>query len=215
MYQGVEASVQSIGPFKVRIEHAGVVLGEFVFDKDVILMGRAPECDLRINTNTISRKHAELRRSPTGFSVFAISQTNPTAINEIPVPPKKSLILSEGDVVVLAKKFRIFVELVRSTPAPDGPGAATTNRLEPVAGNLRPGSEGGEDLTEPALDVPLSPAELLRDLDGKDSGKWGAGHEAYAALQDDSPARPKREAPLTQPLSRAELEAPSPAPAPA
>jgi DNA-binding response OmpR family regulator len=66
-------------------------------DRHVLVLGRAPDCDLVVAEPRVSRHHAELRRSGDGFLLADLNSTNGTHLNghllSQPLP------LRDGDVV--------------------------------------------------------------------------------------------------------------------
>jgi len=53
----------------------------FLLDKEVITAGRHPESDIFLDDITVSRRHAEIRRTPNGFSVYDVGSLNGTYLN--------------------------------------------------------------------------------------------------------------------------------------
>jgi serine phosphatase RsbU (regulator of sigma subunit) len=50
--------------------------------KDVTVIGRLPDCDIVLNANGVSRRHAEIRRVGLGFSVVDLDSRNKTIVNQ-------------------------------------------------------------------------------------------------------------------------------------
>src|SRR5690625_329983 len=53
----------------------------FLLDVDVVTAGRHPESDIFLDDVTVSRRHAEFRRSPAGFVVADVGSLNGTYVN--------------------------------------------------------------------------------------------------------------------------------------
>src|SRR5580692_3998749 len=50
--------------------------------KDVTVIGRLPECDIILNANGVSRRHAEIRKVGMGFVVVDLESRNKTIVNQ-------------------------------------------------------------------------------------------------------------------------------------
>ena len=50
----------------------------FDLTKEEIVLGRLPECDIQLNSNMVSRRHALLRRVGSGYQVEDLGSTNGT-----------------------------------------------------------------------------------------------------------------------------------------
>jgi len=61
---------------------SGVTFGKIFPLSGVTVIGRAPECDLSIPTDEISRRHAELRVSQDGVMVEDLGSANGTFVND-------------------------------------------------------------------------------------------------------------------------------------
>ena len=59
-----------------------------------IVIGRLSSCDIPLGDPQVSRRHAEVRRDPEGFTVFDLGSTNGTVVNGSPVRERR---LSDGD----------------------------------------------------------------------------------------------------------------------
>ena len=64
-----------------------------VADRPVVI-GRLSSCDIPLGDPQVSRRHAEVRRDPEGFTVFDLGSTNGTVVNGAPVRERR---LSDGD----------------------------------------------------------------------------------------------------------------------
>jgi hypothetical protein len=62
-----------------------------------VTLGRAPDQDLRLDHPTVSRRHALLRRAPTGWELVDLCSTNGTRINGYRVVGAQRL--RPGDIV--------------------------------------------------------------------------------------------------------------------
>jgi pSer/pThr/pTyr-binding forkhead associated (FHA) protein len=76
-----------------------------------IVLGRAHACDVPVVAPRVSRRHAVVEDSPTGFRVRDLGSTNGTRVNEAPL--EGECLLGDGDVVDLGGCRVVF----RSAPA--------------------------------------------------------------------------------------------------
>ena len=79
----------------------------FLLDTELTTAGRHPESDIFLDDITVSRRHVEFRRTPTGFGVADVGSLNGTYVNreridEVP--------LSTGDEVQIGKYRLVFFE---------------------------------------------------------------------------------------------------------
>ncbi len=77
-------------------------------DGDQTLIGRHPESDVFLDDITVSRRHAEVARTPTGYDVIDAGSLNGTYVNRTLVERAP---LSDGDVVQVGKFKLVFVAL--------------------------------------------------------------------------------------------------------
>jgi pSer/pThr/pTyr-binding forkhead associated (FHA) protein len=73
---------------------------KFLIDKDVTTAGRHPESDIFLDDVTVSRRHAEFRRSDGKFSIHDVGSLNGTYVNRQRVDSTE---LSSGDELQIGK----------------------------------------------------------------------------------------------------------------
>lgn len=78
----------------------------FLIDKDVTTAGRHPDGDIFLDDVTVSRRHAEIRREDTTFTVHDLGSLNGTHLNRERV---QSAVLSTGDEIRIGKFRLIFI----------------------------------------------------------------------------------------------------------
>ena len=78
----------------------------FQLDRDKITAGRHPESDIFLDDVTVSRRHAEFRRTAEGFEVADIGSLNGTYVNREPIEVSS---LSNGDEVQIGKFRLVFL----------------------------------------------------------------------------------------------------------
>jgi hypothetical protein len=96
--------------------------------KDSVVVGRRPECDIRLEVPNISGRHAELRLHRGQWVVIDLGSSNGTKVNGDKIKKKK---LSPGDEVVFARTSRFKIEF-------DPAAAAVAARPKSEAPQSRP-----------------------------------------------------------------------------
>ncbi|CAB4738648.1 unannotated protein [freshwater metagenome] len=86
---------------------------EFALNSDLLTVGRSPESEVFLDDVTVSRRHAEIRRGSSGWSIRDAGSLNGTYVNRRRVEDHQ---LNGGDEVQIGK-FR-FVFLVGVEPKP-------------------------------------------------------------------------------------------------
>ena len=78
----------------------------FQLDRDKVTAGRHPESDIFLDDVTVSRRHAEFRRTSEGFEVADIGSLNGTYVNREPIEVSA---LTNGDEVQIGKFRLVFL----------------------------------------------------------------------------------------------------------
>ncbi len=78
----------------------------FQLDRDRVTAGRHPESDIFLDDVTVSRRHAEFRRTAEGFEVADIGSLNGTYVNREPI---EVATLSNSDEVQIGKFRLVFL----------------------------------------------------------------------------------------------------------
>ena len=78
----------------------------FQLDQEVVSAGRHPQSDIFLDDVTVSRRHAEFRRTAQGYEVSDVGSLNGTYVNREPI---ESSILSNGDEVQIGKFRLVFL----------------------------------------------------------------------------------------------------------
>lgn len=103
---------------------------------DVCVIGKAPECDIVLDPNGVSRRHAEIRRQGDNFVVDDMHSRNTTKVNNAVLVPGKGHVLKEGDVINICDVEFSFHVSRESAAAPP----------KPVPGEMVVTEYGGESL---------------------------------------------------------------------
>lgn len=94
------------------IAHSGPNAGaRFLLDEEITKAGRHPNADIFLDDVTVSRQHAEFRRTPNGFIVVDTRSLNGTYVNNDRVD---SVTLRNGNEVQIGK-FRLTFYAARTT----------------------------------------------------------------------------------------------------
>jgi hypothetical protein len=75
--------------------------------KDSVIIGRRPECDIRLEIPNVSGRHAELRLHRGAWHVIDLQSANGTKVNGDKVKKKR---LAPGDEVVFARTNKFIIE---------------------------------------------------------------------------------------------------------
>jgi len=78
---------------------------KYFLDADVTQIGRHPDSDIFLDDITVSRRHAEIRRDASGFSLHDVGSLNGTYVNRERVEGAE---LRSGDEVQIGK-FKLVV----------------------------------------------------------------------------------------------------------
>jgi DNA-binding response OmpR family regulator len=78
----------------------------WVLDADEFVIGRDPNCDLCVPDRQISRYHARIRRSDTGYSIEDLGSKNGTHLNGIGID--KNELLQDGDEIQVALAVKLI-----------------------------------------------------------------------------------------------------------
>ena len=78
---------------------------KYFLDSDITQIGRHPESDIFLDDITVSRRHAEIRRDASGFSMHDVGSLNGTYVNRERVEGGE---LRSGDEVQIGK-FKLVV----------------------------------------------------------------------------------------------------------
>ncbi|MBM9469196.1 FHA domain-containing protein [Nakamurella sp. YIM 132084] len=78
----------------------------FHLDKDLTTAGRHPESDIFLDDVTVSRRHAEFRRTAEGFEVADVGSLNGTYVNREPIEVSP---LANQDEVQIGKFRLVFL----------------------------------------------------------------------------------------------------------
>ena len=79
----------------VHIYPTGPSMGSrYALSDSPVVIGRASDCDIRINDHSVSRRHARVQPSAEGYYAVDLQSTNGTYVNDVPASMYK---LKDGD----------------------------------------------------------------------------------------------------------------------
>lgn len=87
---------------------------EYPLDKDVVTLGRNPECDIFLNDMTVSREHAEVTRHADALLISDLHSFNGVWVNNRTVTQHA---LRPGDYVQIGKYDFVYEEHPADQPA--------------------------------------------------------------------------------------------------
>ena len=92
------------------------------------LIGRSPECQLKVVSTRVSRKHCLLRLVEAGVLLRDLNSANGTLVNGKPIPPELDILLPPGVTVTVGPlNFQVQYTLI-----PEAPPVATPAVVQPV-----------------------------------------------------------------------------------
>jgi hypothetical protein len=118
----MRATVEALAPgVALLVVKRGPNAGSrFLLDADVTTVGRHPESDIFLDDVTVSRRHAEFRRGPEGFSVHDVGSLNGSYLNRERIDAAP---LAAGDEVQIGKFRLVFLTGTHPGAGHEGPVA--------------------------------------------------------------------------------------------
>lgn len=92
--------------------------------RPTVTVGRAQDCDLQLQEQGISRRHARLDRGPQGWTITDLSSTNGTFVNGRRLAPREGHALRSGDRITIGSSVLAFRE-VRQEAEAERPASAS------------------------------------------------------------------------------------------
>ncbi|MEZ6087171.1 MAG: FHA domain-containing protein [Pirellulaceae bacterium] len=102
--------------------------GEVVkVDNDVFLIGRSSKADLRVKSDSVSRKHCAIIARQGKVYVADMESRNGTIINGTKIPTEKKVRLQDGDILQVGK-MKLIIQIVESKSPDDGLSVVLKNQ---------------------------------------------------------------------------------------
>lgn len=104
----VEVDLADVGTGGVLVVTRGPNSGsEFALEHVITNLGRHPESDVFLDDVTVSRRHAEIQRTPAGYVVRDVGSLNGTYLNQKMIDGDASF--SNGDEIQVGRFKLVFV----------------------------------------------------------------------------------------------------------
>lgn len=115
-------------PLKLTVHRGAEVVGEEVFDRDIVKIGRLASAHLKLEDTKVSRIHAVIEATSDGqdYSIIDMGSTEGTYLNGNKISKEK---LSDGDELTLGD-CRIVVSFEGAAASVDAPVAVATSAPE-------------------------------------------------------------------------------------
>ncbi len=128
--------------------------------KDLIVVGRKEECDLRLDHKSVSKMHCVIVRTDGLLLLRDLGSTNGTRVNGQRV--RRAVLLPNDQVSIANYKFRVHLGPRQVEPVPVRPDEHT-QRIDPedVADVLRKAKERNDPPLADSAEIPSMP--LLRN----------------------------------------------------
>lgn len=98
----------------------------YVLKADVVTAGRHPDSDIFLDDVSVSRRHAEFRRTAEGFEVVDVGSLNGTYVNRETI---ESSLLTGGDEIQIGKFRLVYLAGPEAQQRPGGAHAAETSTM--------------------------------------------------------------------------------------
>jgi len=122
-------------------------------DRNRLLIGRDPDCDVILPERVVSRHHASIERRHDGYYLADNGSKNGTFVNGEPVG--EGVLLRDGDDIQIALRFRLtFVDAGATAPL-----TADLGRSQPAVGLRLDDTRRAVEIHGRLLDPPLSAAQ--------------------------------------------------------
>ena len=93
---------------KIELIQDGEPSGEYFFEEGRVIIGRAPDSEIHVNSIFVSRHHAQLVSSPDGCFIEDLNSTNGIQING---KPAKKQLLDDSDVISIDSNEFVYYDL--------------------------------------------------------------------------------------------------------
>lgn len=103
---------------KITVIRDGATKATLPIAPGTLVIGRNDECDIRLDSRSVSRRHCEIKQKPTGLTIRDLGSRNGTIINGDPSVPGTRVPIKESDVIKVGK-YILRIDQA-SSPLADG-----------------------------------------------------------------------------------------------
>ena len=104
----VKVEMADVGPGGVLVATRGPNAGsEFALEHVITTLGRHPDSDIFLDDVTVSRRHVEVQRTPSGYVVRDIGSLNGTYVNQAIIAADTPI--ANGDEIQVGRFKLVFV----------------------------------------------------------------------------------------------------------
>ena len=101
---------------KIEYKRDGELVGEYLFEAGRIIIGRAPDSEIHVDSRFVSRHHAQIVSSSEGCFVEDLNSTNGIQLNG---KPAQKQLLSDGDVISVDENQFVYHDLREAARSDD------------------------------------------------------------------------------------------------
>ncbi len=174
--------MESVNDVPVLIAETGTLKGaRWPVDREEVVIGRSPECDVVIPDRQVSRRHARLIRRGDAYFIQDLGSKNGTHVNGVAV--QGIYRLQDGDVIQVALAVKLtFIGNEATLPL------SMADAAQMGLGRLRMDPKGHRVwVGERELDPPLSPSQYrLLELLYENAGRVVSRDEIIARVWPES-----------------------------
>jgi phosphoserine phosphatase RsbU/P len=87
----------------------GVIKRRFALDKDTMVIGRHPDCDIVVDDNSVSRRHAQIRRQGNQYFISDLNSRNGTLVNRELVQ-RETLLFENSEIEICEVVFQFVID---------------------------------------------------------------------------------------------------------
>lgn len=94
--------------FGITIFRSGESLHSCLMVRNPFVVGRGADCDLVLNSRSVSRRHLEFKLKRAGLTIKDLGSRNGSIVNGVAIEPNTRVVIKSGDVIQVGK-FKLSV----------------------------------------------------------------------------------------------------------